>query len=89
MRLMAGDASLGFYRRVLKNERAGLVSVAIEADLVLRCRRAKLTGKEAAMRVMAITACDQALIDPMVHGFYKIGFNFKMAAVAELRLRCL
>ena len=53
---VAGYAAFGLDGRVLKSEWPGFVSVAIEAELVLRGCGAQLVRQETAVRVMAIAA---------------------------------
>lgn len=86
MRRVAGDASFRLHRRMLKDKWAGLFRVAGEADLVLRCRGAQLLRKEAAMRIVAIRAGEQAFIHSVMHGFGELRLYFTMASVAEHRL---
>ena len=86
---VAGYAPLGLHRAVLKCERACFVRVTVEADHVLRGGGAQLPGHESAVRVVAIAASHQALIHAVMEWFGKIGFDFQVAAIAELRLRCL
>jgi len=83
---MAGYAAFGFHGFVFKGERAGLVGMALEADLVLRRRAAQLLGQKAAVLVMAITATHQTLIDAMPERTLEILPRLGVAAVAKLRL---
>ena len=89
MRRMASDAPFDFHRRVLERERAGLVSMAIEAELILRCGRAELLCQETAMLIMAVAARQQSLIYTMVVRPRKVGLHVQMTFVAELGLRGL
>ena len=86
MRGMARHATLGFYGRVFENKGTCLFRVATEADLILGCGGSELPGQESPVLVMAIGACQQALIYPMMHGFGKLGSYFLVAAIAEHRL---
>src|SRR5947209_12425458 len=86
---MTGHAAFCFDRRVLKGERAGFIRVAVEAKLVLRSSGAQLMSQKAAVRVMTITAGDQAFIDFVMKRLGKIGFHIEMAGIAELRLGSL
>src|SRR5262245_2926920 len=84
---MARYATLRFDRRVFERERSRLVSVAIEAKLVLRRRRPQLACQETAVLVVAIGAVDQALIHAMMKRLGEIRFHVLVAAEAQLRLR--
>jgi len=86
MRRVAGDASVGLDRGVLKDEGSSFVGVAGEADCVLRGAGPQLSCQKSAMRIMTIAACDESLVYTMVIGLGKIRLNFKMAAIAQLRL---
>src|SRR5215510_5432600 len=83
---MAGDAAFGFYRRMFKDERSCLVSMAGEAHRVLCSSRAQLPGEEPTMWIVAVAAGNQSLIYAMVIGLREVWLNFKMAAIAQLRL---
>src|SRR4029077_9163435 len=78
---MASHAAFGLDGRMLPGERTGLVSMAIEANHILRGGGAQLMLHEAAMLVMAIAAGDEPLIHAMVKGLGKIRLDLKMAAV--------
>lgn len=56
MRRMAGYASFGLDRCMLKSKGTGFVSVAVEAKLVLGSGRAQLVREKAAMRIVAVAA---------------------------------
>jgi hypothetical protein len=83
---MARHATLGFYGRVFEDKGTCLFRVATEADLILGCGGSELPGQESAVLIVAIAACEQALIYPMMHGFRKLGSYFLMAAITEHRL---
>ncbi len=79
-------ATFSLDRRVLKCERAGLVRVAVEAELVLRGRGAQLMRKETAVRVVAVAAGHKSFIHLVVERLGEIRLHVEMAGVAKLRL---
>jgi len=87
VRDVAGSAALNLYRRVLEYKWAMLVHVALEADRVLRGRQAHLLGQFGAVRIMAIAALDQTLVDAVVKGHGELRLLLEVAGVAKLRLR--
>src|SRR3954454_13778813 len=87
MRNMAGNAAFRLDRRVLEYKRTCFVGVAVEANLVLRRCGAQLTRQEAAVLIVAACASHQTLVDAMVRRLDEVCLGFKMACVAELRLR--
>ena len=89
MRCVTGNATFRLYWSMLENKRTGFVSVTTKADLVLSRRRAQLASEEAAVRIMAIAACQQTFIDAMVDRFGELRPYFKVASVAEHWLRHL
>src|SRR5215471_7507489 len=89
MRRMASDAPFDFHRSMLEREWAGLVGMAIEAELILRCSRAELLRQETAMLIVAVAAGQESLIHTMVKRPRKVGLHVQMTFVAELRLRGL
>jgi hypothetical protein len=86
---MAGVATIGLDGLVLVDEWALLVGVTFEADSILRRGSPYLFGLHGAVDIMAIAALDQALIDAMMEGHFKLGFLLEVASVAELGLRFL
>lgn len=83
VRGVANRASLHPHGFVLKDEGAALVGVTLEADEVLIGRRPYLAIAECAVRVVAIGALDQALIDTMAEGLLEIGALFRMTRVTQ------
>ena len=86
MRRVAGHAAFGLDRRVLEGKRPGFVSVAIEAELILRVGGPQLVRQEPAVRVVAIAARHQTFIHLVVERLGEIGLDVKVAGVAKLRL---
>src|SRR5215467_3794647 len=82
---MTGHAAFGLDRCMLKGKWPGFVSVAIEAELVLRSSRTQLVRQEATVRIVAAAAADQAFIHLVVKWLGKIRPHVEMAGVAELR----
>lgn len=87
MRQMAGLASLDFHRGVFEHKRTLLVRMALEADGILRRRRAHLLGPGRAVRIVAVGALDEALVHPVMERHFKLRFLREVARVAQLRLR--
>ena len=86
MRRVATAAALGLHRYMLVDERALLVDVALVADEIAAGEGLQLTDGSRPMRVVAVVALHQTLVDPVVIGFGKICFGRGMASVAQLRL---
>src|SRR5579864_746433 len=86
VRRVAGDAAFRLHRFVLESEWACLVSMALEANLVLGGGGTQLLGQEAAVLVMTIGALHQPLVDAMPEGTGKVLLDLGVAAVAKLRL---
>ncbi len=86
MRRVARYAAFGFDGRVFEGKRPGFVSVAIEAELILRVGGPQLMGKEPAVRVVAIAAGQKTFIHFVVEWLGEIRFDIKVAGVAKLRL---
>ena len=80
---MAGHASLDPDRLVLKDERPTLVGVALVANQVLVGRRPYLAVTQRAVRIVAIGALDQTLVDTMAERFLEIGPLFRVARVTQ------
>lgn len=83
---MARSAAFRFYRLVLEGEWSRLVGVTLEADLVLRRRRAQGLAHETAVLIVAIRAQNQPLVHAMPKRALEVLLDLGMAAVAELRL---
>ena len=86
MRRVAGYAAFGLYGRVLEGKWPGFVSVAIEAELVLRVGGPQLMRKEPTVRVVAIAAGQKPFIHFVMEWLGEIRFDIKVAGVAKLRL---
>ena len=86
---MAGRAALGLDHWMLIGEGSGFLTVAVGADHILIGGCLQLRLLEGAMRVMAVSAAHQPLIDLVVKRLRKRRFDIGMAGVAELRLRSL
>jgi len=87
MRRMAAYASFSLDGRVLENERAGLLRMAVEASGILRRGSAELMLQEPTMRVVAVIAADEVLVHAMMERLDEIGLGFQMAGVTKLRKR--
>src|SRR5215470_5625491 len=82
---VAGNAALRLHGRMLVGEGTCFVRVAGKANYVLSRRGPELMGKEAAVRVVAVVAGNQALINPMMERLGEIGFDVQVASEAKLR----
>ena len=87
MRIMAGNATLGLYRRMLKNEGAGILGVALDANLVLRGGGTQLFIPKRPVGIMAICTIHQPFIHPMVKWALEIWLDISMTGVAKRWLR--
>lgn len=83
---MAGDATLGFDRLMLKNKRSLFVSVARVAHFISRRCRAQLLADKPTVRIVTIRALNESLFHPVVERHVELGLDLLMAAVAEGRL---
>lgn len=83
---MACDAPFSFDRGMFKDERSCLVGVTGKTYGVLGSSRTQLSREETAVRIMAVAACDQSLVHTMVIRLGKVRFDFKVAAITQLRL---
>ena len=84
---MAGHATLGLDRLVLKDKRPLFVCVAGVADLISRSGRAQLLANEPAMGIVAVCALDQPFFNAMVEWHVELRFDLLMAAVTKRGLR--
>src|SRR5215472_11588831 len=89
MGCVAGNTALGLHRRVLKCERTCFVRVAGKANYVLGGRGPELMREEAAVRVVAVVAGNQPLIDPVMERFGEFGLDLQVASETKLRHGCL
>ena len=85
---VTGNTTFGLDRGMLESEWSGFVSMAVETDDVLCSSGAQLRGQESTVLIVAVGTVDQPFIHPMVGGLGKIRFDFKMAAIAQVRLGC-
>ena len=83
---MASHAAFGLDGRVFEGKWTGFISVAVEAELVLRSGRAQLMRKKSAMRIVAAAAGHKSFIHFVVKRLGEIRPNIEMAGVAKLRL---
>src|SRR5689334_23359361 len=91
---MAGFAALHAHRRVLENKRSALVGVTLEAGFLIGGHLIDHPGTlahapgrgESPMRIVAIRALHEALVDAMLSRHLKLRANSGVAAVAELAL---
>ena len=83
---MARDAALRLYRCVLKTEWPGFIGVAVEAKLVLCGGSTQLMREEAAMRVVAVAAYEQAFIHFVMKRPREFRLHLQMAGITKLRL---
>ena len=83
---VATAAALGLYRHMLVDERSLLVDMALVADGVAAGQGAQLPHRRRPVRVVAVIALHQTLVDAVVEGFGKICLGRRMAAVAQLGL---
>lgn len=88
VRGVARRASLGFYRRMFKDERAVLVDVALKANRILSSRSAHLLGCCGSMRIMAIAALNESFVHTVMEWHAKLRLLLQMAGIAKLGL-CL
>src|SRR5260370_21610088 len=83
---VAGLAAVYFYRLVFKHEGTLLVGVALEADRILRRRRAHLLGFHCTVWIVAVGALYEPFIDPMVGRHVQLCFLLQMTREAKLGL---
>lgn len=83
---MAGDATLGFDRLMLKNERTLFVSVTRVAHFISCRRRAQLLADEPTVRIVTIRALNESLFHPVMERHVELWLDLLMAAIAEGRL---
>lgn len=87
VRRMASGATFSLDRRVLERERPAHIRVALGADGVLVGRVSQVDQIECAVRVVAVSALDQAFVHPVVEGHVELPLLIGMASVTESRLR--
>src|SRR6266481_6249590 len=86
---MASDAALGLDGGMFPGEWTSFVGVAVKADHILGSGGAQLVRHETAVLVVAVAAGNEPFIHPMMERLGEIRLDFKMAGVAERRLRRL
>ena len=87
VRRVTGQAALDLHGRMLVLERPGFIGVAVQTDGLLRCGGAQLVGLGTTVRIVAITAPDQAFVHPMMSGLGKVRFDLAVATVTKEGLR--
>jgi len=83
---VATAATLGLYRNMFVDEGSLLVDVALVADGIAAGQGLQLPDRRRSVRIMAVSALHQALVDAVVIGLGKIRLGRRMAAVAQLGL---
>jgi hypothetical protein len=86
MRDMTGVAALSLYGKVLKHERPLLFPVALVTNLVLLGAGAQLPGQRPAMRVVAVVALNQPLLNTVPVRASEFSSYLSVAAIAQERL---
>ena len=86
VRRMATGTALRFHRYVLVHERPLLVDVALVANRVSIGQNMGLAQAGRAVRIVAVIALHQSLVDAVVIGLSKIRLGGEVAAITELRL---
>lgn len=87
VRGVTGQAALDLHRRMLVLEGPGFIGVAVQTDGLLGCGSAQLVSLESTVRIVAITALDQAFVHPMMSRLGKIRFDLAVATVTKQGLR--
>ena len=83
---VATAAALGLHRHMLVDEGPLLVDMALVANGIPGRQGPRLPHSRCPMRVVAVIALHQTLVDPVVIGLGKICFGGRMASVAQLGL---
>ncbi len=86
MRRVTGDATFDLHGLMLEDKGTGFVRMAFETGRILRCSCSQLPRLESAVRIVAVAAFHQALVNPVMKRPRKLLFRFDMAGVAQLRL---
>src|ERR1700751_4286796 len=71
---------------MLEDKGTGFVRVAFETDGVLGVSRSHLANQESTVRIVAVVAFHQSLVNPVMEGARELLLCFDMTAVTELRL---
>src|SRR5580698_1681451 len=83
---MATGAALGLHWRMFVNEWTLLVDMALVADIIAARQAAHLAHRRCPMRVVAVHALHQTLVDAVVIRFGEIGFGGCVTSVTQLGL---
>ncbi len=83
---MAGRASLGFHRFMLKDKRTALIAVTLEANRILVRRCAQLTFSRRSVSIVAIRALNEPFLDAMMERLLEISSLFGVAGEAQRSL---
>ena len=83
VRCVTGRAALDFDGGMLKDERAALFAVTLEANRILRGCRTQLVLRGAAVNVVAIRALDEALIHAMMERLHELSLFGLVARIAQ------
>jgi hypothetical protein len=83
---MTAGTTFRFHRQVLKNERALLVGVALDADGIAAGHVSHIPQRARAMKIVAIRALHKAFIHPVVVRLGEVRLGRRVTAVTELRL---
>ena len=75
MRRVAGDTALCLHGRVLEREGTGFVRMTGKANHVLGRRCTELMSKEATVRIMAVAAGNESLVDAVMERLGEVGFD--------------
>ena len=86
VRRVTGNTAVRLERRVLVSERSLLVGMALDAGRICARRQSCLFELETAVGVMTIAAFHRTFEDLVMKWFVEVGFDFVVAADAELRL---
>jgi len=86
VRSVATKAPLGLDRGMLKDKRSACLRMALGADRILIGCGLEVVISKRAMRIVAIGALDQALVDLVVKGHIKARFDIGVALEAKGRL---
>ena len=86
VRRVATGAALCLHRHVLVDERSLLIDVALVANGVSARQGSHLPHCRRPVRVVAVVALHQALVDPVVIRFGEIRLGRSVASVTQLRL---
>ena len=86
MRSVAPQTSFRLHRCVLEDKWSSRLRVALGADRILVCRGLQIVVPECTVNVMAVAACDQAFVDPVVERHIECRFHVGVALKTEREL---